>query len=163
MTQRGLFVALVVILATGRARADDRPFTIGPQPTWFLLGGVTSGGTVALADRGAFVGGEVSFARVMRGNHVGLYGDGYYDWGANGTYATGGVEAGWKLLGVDAGAALRFVDGETQVGFAARVSVGLGVFNVFVRYAQFDTMRDDHILQVGATIKLPLLTLGGLR
>jgi len=58
----GLFVALAVILATGRARADDRPFTIGPQPTWFLLGGVTSGGTVALADRGAFVGGEVSFA-----------------------------------------------------------------------------------------------------
>ena len=44
-----VLVALVVavtIAAPRIAAADDPPFTIGSQPVWFLLGGVTSGGTV---------------------------------------------------------------------------------------------------------------------
>jgi hypothetical protein len=43
---------LAVSLAPSVAHADDPPFTIGSRPAWILLGGVTTGGTVALADRG---------------------------------------------------------------------------------------------------------------
>jgi hypothetical protein len=139
---------------------DDPPFTIGSQPVWFLLGGVTSGATVALADRGGFVGGELSLARLREGKHVGIYADGFYDWGADGAYVTGGLEAGYKFLGIDGGGALRFADDDTQLGVTGRVSVGLGVFNLYVRYAFFDAMSDEHVLQVGAALKLPLATLG---
>lgn len=158
-----VIVVLVVAVtaATPRiAAADDPPFTIGSQPVWFLLGGVTSGGTVALADRGGYVGGELSIARVRRGNFFGFYADGYYDWGADGTYVTGGVELGHKFFGFDAGGALRFADGETQKGVTARITIGLGVVGLYVRYCYFDAMSDDHVLQVGAALKLPLLTLG---
>lgn len=152
---------LACVLVPGSARADeDPPFTIGAQPVWFLLGGVTTGATVALADRGAFVGGELSLARLREGRHVGVYADGYYDWGADGTYVTGGLEAGYKIVGVDAGAALRFADGDTQLGATGRLSVGVGVFNLYVRYAFFDAMTDEHVLQVGAAFKLPFATLG---
>ena len=97
------------------ACADDDPaFTIGSKPAWLLLGGVTTGGTIALADKGAFVGGELSLARLRDGNFVGVYADGYYDWGAHGTYMTGGLELGHKFVGLDGGVALRFADGDKQ-------------------------------------------------
>jgi hypothetical protein len=67
---------LAVSLAPSVAHADDPPFTIGSRPAWILLGGVTTGGTVALADRGAFVGGELSLARLREASFVGLYADG---------------------------------------------------------------------------------------
>lgn len=156
--------ALIVLslLAVPRlAAADDPPFTIGPQPLWFVLGGVTTGGTVALADRGALVGGELSVVRLRDGNYFGFYGDGYYDWGADGTYVTGGLELGHKFLGIDAGGALRRAGGETDAGFAGRVAIGIGVFSVYVRYAHFDSMTEDNVLQVGALVKLPLATFGG--
>jgi len=156
--------ALAVVLALAAvprgAEADDRPFTIGSQPVWFLLGGVTSGGTVALAERGGYVGGELSLARVRRASFFGVYADGYYDWGADGTYVTGGLEVGHKYFGLDGGGALRFVDGEVQKGVAARFTIGLGVLGIYVRYCYFDAMTDDHVLQVGAALKLPFLTLG---
>lgn len=154
-------LAVAVTVAAPRiAAADDPPFTIGSRPVWFLLGGVTSGGTVALADRGGYVGGELSLARVRRGNFLGFYADAYYDWGADGTYVTGGLEVGRKFFGLDGGPALRFADGETQKGVAARVTLGLGVFGLYVRYCYFDAMTDEHVLQVGAALKLPLMTLG---
>jgi len=162
-----LGVVVVGVLALGvaiprGAAADDRPFTIGSRPTWFLLGGVTSGGTVALADRGAYVGGELSVVRLREGNYLGFYGDGYYDWGADGTYVTGGLELGHKFLGIDGGAALRFADSDTQLGVTGRLSVSIGLFGLYARYAYFnDAMTDDHVLQVGVALKLPLLTLGG--
>ena len=152
--------AVAVASAPRIAAADDPPFTIGSQPVWFLLGGITSGGTVALADRGAYVGAELSLARVRRANIVGFYADGYYDWGADGTYVTGGLELGHKIIGVDAGGALRFADGEMQKGLTGRITLGLGVFGVYARYCYFDTMTDEHVIQVGLNLKLPLVTLG---
>ena len=126
-----------------------------------MLGGVTTGGTVALADRGALFGGELSVVRLREGNYFGFYGDGYYDWGADGTYVTGGLEAGHKFFGIDAGAALRHAGGENQKGVAGRVSIGMGVFSIYVRFAHFDAMTSDNVLQVGALIKLPFATIGG--
>ena len=158
-----LCAALLAVLAVPRiAAADDPPFTIGPQPVWFVLGGVTTGGTVALADRGALVGGELSAVRLRDGNYFGFYGDGYYDWGADGTYITGGFELGHKFLGIDGGGALRLANGETKPGATGRVVIGIGLFSVYVRYAHFfDTMTADNVLQAGLLVKLPFATIGG--
>jgi hypothetical protein len=156
-------VLALAVAAPRRAAADDRPFTIGSRPAWFLLGGVTSGGTVALADRGAFVGGELSLARLRDGNYLGFYADGYYDWGADGTYVTGGLELGRKLVGLDGGAALRLAGGEREVGVTGRLGVSVGLFGLYARYAYFTgAMADDHVLQVGVAFKLPLMTIGGM-
>ena len=163
-----LRVALLGLAALGaaapRSAAADEPapFTIGSRPAWFLLGGVTSGGTVALADRGAYVGGELSVARLRAGNYLGFYADGYYDWGADGTYVTGGLELGRKFIGVDGGAALRLAGGERDLGVTGRLSVSIGLFGLYARYAYFpNAMEDDHVLQVGVALKLPLMTIGG--
>ena len=142
--------------------ADDEPaFTIGSKPAWLLLGGVTTGGTIVLADKGALVGGELSLARLRDGNFAGFYADGYYDWGAHGTYVTGGLELGHKFVGLDGGVALRFADGDKQVGATGRVTFGLGVVGVYARYAHFwDVMTDDNVIQIGLVLKLPLWTGG---
>ena len=156
-------VIAVSIVALGErpAAAEDPPFTIGAQPAWLLLGGVTTGGTVALGDRGALVGGELSLARLRKASFAGVYVDGYYDWGAHGTYATAGLELGHKYVGVDGGVALRFDDMGTDVGATGRVTVGLGVVVVYARYAHFwDAMANEDIIQVGLTLKLPLWTSG---
>ncbi|MEO8706549.1 MAG: hypothetical protein ABI867_41370 [Kofleriaceae bacterium] len=153
--------AVIVLLAANTAHADDKAFSIGSSPAWFVLGGVTTGGTVALADRGAFVGGEVSVVRLRQSNFIGLYADGYYDWGADGTYVTGGLELGHKFVGIDGGVALRMADGETEVGATGRLTVGIGMVGLYVRYAYFDSAADDHVLQVGLALKFPLVARRG--
>lgn len=150
-------VVAATVWAPGPAVADPA-FTIGAQPRWFLLGGVTSGGTVALARRGGYVGGELSLARLREARYAGLYADAYYDFGVDRTYVTAGPELGYKVLGLDGGPAFRFGGGGTDVGVAVRLTVGLGVLGVYVRYAYFDTMTDDHVLQVGGLLKLPLVS-----
>lgn len=156
-------VALALLLAAaGVAHADDKPFTIGPQPAWILLGGVTTGGTIALADRGAFVGGELSLARLKNAHFIGLYADGYYDWGADGTYVTGGLELGHKIVGLDGGVALRFANGDRDVGVTGRLTLGLGMLGIYGRYAYFnDVMENEHVIQLGLVIKLPIATARG--
>lgn len=156
-------VAVVCALAVPARADDDPPFVIGAQPAWILLGGVTTGGTIALADRGALVGGELSIARLSNSNVVGAYADAYYDWGVDGAYITSGIELGHKFVSVDGGAALRFTDGELDVGATGRLSLGLGVFSLFGRYAYFtDTMSNEHVIQIGVLLKLPLKTFGGM-
>lgn len=135
---------------------DDPPFTIGSVPAWFLLGGVTSGGTVGVGATGGYVGAELSLARMRDSNYFGFYADGYYDFGIDGLYATGGLEAGHGFLGVDAGPAMRLANGVTDAGVAARASLSIGLFAIYVRYAYFDAMSDDHVIQVGGMLKLPL-------
>jgi hypothetical protein len=161
---RPVLALLVLLIAASPAHADDPPFTIGSTPSWLVLGGVTTGGTLILADRGAFVGGEISLARLQNASFVGLYADGYYDWGANGTYVTGGLEVGHKFLGFDGGVALRLADGDQQLGASGRLTVGLGLLGVYARYAHFwDVMKDDNVIQFGLVLKLPLWTSGGMQ
>ena len=166
MTRWWCAAALGVLSVTaGGARADDGdpPFIIGSRPAWYLMGGVMGGGTIALADRGGMVGGELSLSRLRDGRWLGLYADGYHDWGTDGTYVTAGPELGGKFVGLDGGGALRFGDGETQYGATGRLSVSAGVFAVFVRYAWFDADEDDHVLQLGAMLKFPLMSPRGGR
>lgn len=160
-----LALAFAVVLgAAPRAHADDDdpPFTIGSRPAWYGLGGVTAGGTVALADRGGFVGGELSLVRLREGRWLGLYADAFHDWGTDATYVTAGPELGWRFVGVDGGVALRRRDGDLEPGASVRLLVSAGVLGAYVRYARFDATDDEHVLQVGAMFKLPLMSpLGG--
>jgi hypothetical protein len=154
---------LVFALAIPSAHADDEPaFVIGSTPSWMLLGGVTTGGTIALGDKGALVGGELSLARLQNATFMGFYADGYYDWGANGTYVTGGIEIGHKFLGLDGGVAMRFADGDRDVGFTGRLTFGIGLFGIFGRFAHFEhAMTNDNVIQIGLVLKLPLWARGG--
>ncbi len=151
------------IAAPFAASADDQPFVIGSQPIWFLTGGVTTGGTVALDDKGAFVGGELSLTRLRDRHYFGIYTDAYYDWGPNGTYLTAGPELGFLKrgilplgVGIDGGVAVRFADG-TDVGGTGRLFITLGAgFAFFGRYIHFGTSDNEQIVSVGLTLKMPL-------
>jgi hypothetical protein len=119
---------------------------------------------VALGERGALVGGELSLARLRDGDFIGAYADAYHDWGVHGMYATAGLEFGRKLLGLDGGLALRFAGGERDVGFTGRVTLGLGVAGVYVRFAHFTgamSREGENVLQIGVVLKLPLWASGG--
>lgn len=159
----GVAAAFALLAATtAPARADDRPFSIGPRRAWFLLGGVTAGASL-YDTRAGFVGGEVSVNRLRQGTMVGVYGDAYYDFGVDGTYLTGGLELGKKVgmvgLGVDGGAALRFAYGDRNLGASGRVFASVGVLSLYARYLYLDgTERNDHVVQVGVTLKLPLVS-----
>ncbi len=146
-------------------RSDGRePFSIGAKPAWFLLGGVTTGGTLVTHDRGFYVGGELSLVRLREGRFVGLYGDGYYDFGIHRTYTTAGVELGYKLLGIDGGAAARVGGDRIEWGPTGRLFIGLGLVSLYIRYAYFPeplAVGNDHVLQIGALLKLPLFATGG--
>ncbi|MBX3154940.1 MAG: hypothetical protein KF773_02985 [Deltaproteobacteria bacterium] len=160
-----LAAALLATLAMApAARADgDPPFTIGSRARWFVLGGVTGGGTVNGDVSGRFLGGELSLARLNAGRYVGLYADAYYDFRMEGAYATGGVELGYKVVGLDGGIAQRF-DGERRTGAAARLSLSAGVVALYVRYMYFpDAVMDDHVVQIGGMFKLPLAKPWGRR
>lgn len=147
------------------ASADPRAFSIGSRPAWFVLAGVTTGATIATGDRGAFVGGELSLARLRDRTFLGIYADAYYDWGHDGTYATAGPELGVirraRLfpigIGLDGGVALRTGD-DTEVGGTARVFLTLGGgVALYGRYAQFGDADGERVIQVGITLKGPLV------
>jgi hypothetical protein len=163
---RPLVVALALVLASGSALADEprsettasaRPYSIGAQPAWFVLAGLTTGGTVGIDDKGGFVGGELSVVRLDRGVFVGLYADGYYDFGVDAPMVTAGPELGYSLFALDGGVAYRRRDDSDDLGVTARITLGLGMFGIFGRYAYFDDVADnEHVIQVGALLKLPL-------
>ena len=45
-----------------------------------------------------------------------------------------------------------------------RLAVGLGVASLYGRYMHFsDAMSDEHVIQIGLLLKLPLKTFGGRR
>lgn len=148
--------------ATGEAL--PQPFRIGPQAAWYLLGGLSSGYT-AMGDTGGYLGGEISLSRLKEAKSVGLYADAYYDFGANGTYVSGGPELSWKVVALDGGVAARFADDTTDVGATGRLCVGVGLFSLCGRYSRFfGADAHEDVLQFGALLKLPLISpFGGYR
>ena len=166
MKLRALAV-VCVLLATGvvHAEEENKPaFSIGSKPAWFLNGGVTTGGTIVTHDRGYYLGGELSLVRLHRGSFTGLYGDGYYDFGASRTYSTAGIELGHKFLGIDGGGAVRIGGNHLEWGPTGRVFVTLGILAIYARYAYFyepERAGNDHVIQVGALVKLPFAAWGG--
>ncbi len=150
--------------ASSRGGEEPRGFTIGATPAWFLTGGVTSGGTIVAHERGGYVGGEVSFVRLNEGRFVGLYGDLYADLGAHRSYATSGVELGYKFFGIDGGAATRFGGDRVELGPTGRVFLTVGILSIYGRYAYFPdaiASGNEHVVQIGGLFKLPFAAWGG--
>lgn len=154
----------VIAVAAGPARAEPRGFTIGGRPVWFVTGGVTAGGTVAGAPRGALVGGELGLVRIRDRQVAGLYLDGGYDFGVDAALVTAGPELGIirrsptmpLALGVDGGAAIRFGD-DGGLGATGRVFLTVaGAVSLYGRYLFIDGDADRHAVQVGLTLKFPL-------
>ena len=159
-------LVLLVLLAATPARADgeSQGFSIGSKPAYFVSGGLTTGASIVAHDRGYYLGGEVSFVRLHRGSFMGVYGDGYYDFGASRTYSTAGVELGYKFLGLDGGAAARFGDDKVAFGPTGRIFVTVGILSIYGRYTYFyEPMRadNDHVVQIGALLKFPFAAWGG--
>ncbi|MFT3697084.1 MAG: hypothetical protein QM831_28335 [Kofleriaceae bacterium] len=158
--------ALIAVAHPAHAGDDDPPFVIGSTPSWSMLAGLTTGGSFGVGDNGgngALVGGEVSLAVLRDKEFAGIYGDAFYDWGAGAPTITAGPELGYFLTGLDGGIALRFGD-KTDVGLAARLTVGLGAVGVYVRYMHFfDVMEEENVVQAGLVLKLPVWTRGGTR
>lgn len=164
LTLAAVAVAALLAARPGAAAADDAGFSIGARPAWFVTAGATGGGTVAVDARGGFVGGELSLVRVVERRFVGLYADAYYDFGVDGTYVTAGPELGLirrsrtlpLALGIDGGGVLRVAD-DTAYGVTGRVFVTVeGSLSIFGRYAFVDADEDDHVVQVGVTLKFPI-------
>ena len=158
-------MALATALTTGAARAEPRGFAIGSRPVWFVTGGITTGGTVARAERGPLVGGELSLARVRDRHVLGAYVDAYRDFGVDGTMITAGPELALVrrsltlplAVGVDGGGAARLGD-DAGLGATGRVFVTVaGALSVYGRYVFIDGAADRHAVQVGVTLKFPLL------
>ena len=141
-----------------------RAFTLGQQPAWYLLAGLTTGGTAVARDRGGYLGGEASIVRLSRGpSFSGFYADAYHDLGAGRTYVTSGIEGGAKYLGIDGGLATRFGGDRPEWGATARIFASIGLVSVYGRYAYFaDALgRDDeHVVQVGVLVKFPFRVWG---
>ena len=159
-----LLAALVVAPGVAQASEEPQPFTIGPKPVWYALAGVTGGGSLVAHDRGGYAGGEASLLRLSTGGRFfGFYGDGYRDFGAERTYATAGLELGYKLLGVEAGGASRWGGGRPEWGAAGRLFVTLGALSVYGRYLYFAgslSSNNAHVVQVGALLKVPIAVWG---
>jgi hypothetical protein len=160
-----LAVTVTVAAALGGSARAEPPFTIGARPVWFVTAGGTAGATVATGDRGAFVGGELSVARILENRFAGLYADAYYDFGGDATYVTLGPELGLirrsrttpLSFGIDGGGVLRRAGGDNAYGATGRVFIGVaGSFAIFGRYAYVDDAMDRHVFQVGITLKFPL-------
>ncbi len=162
---RHLALSFAVIAAAAvPARAEPRGFTIGARPVWFVTGGVTTGGTVALADRGALIGGELGLVRIRDRQVVGVYVDRLYDFGVDAALVTAGPELAIirrspsmpLALGVDGGGALRFGD-DGGLGATGRVFLTVaGAVSLYGRYVFIDGDADRHAAQVGLTLKFPL-------
>lgn len=163
MRHLALSIAVIAVAAVP-ARAEPRGFTIGARPVWFATGGVTAGGTVAGAPRGAFVGGELGLVRIRDRQVAGIYVDGAYDFGVDAALVTAGPELAIirrsptmpLALGVDGGGALRLGD-DGGIGATGRVFLTVaGALSLYGRYLFIDGDADRHAVQVGVTLKFPL-------
>lgn len=144
---------LAALLLAAPALADDDPISIGTEAGWQLLGGVTGGGSFGDLGGSGFVGGELSLNRLSRGAWMGLYTDGFFEFGQSVGYTTAGMQFGYRFLGVDGGIAFRGGDDEPPIGYAVRGMLALAMFDLYGRVFIFD---DQIQTQIGVLLKLPL-------
>ena len=147
-----LATLLAGALASSPALADDAPYTIGTDPGWQLLGGLTGGGSFGDIGGSGYLGAELSLNRLSKGVWFGLYGDGFYEFGHEAFYTTGGLQLGYMILGIDGGVAFRTGDEDPSLGFAGRLLLALGLLDLYGRALVFE---DDIQWQVGLMFKLP--------
>lgn len=134
-----------------------------------MLPGVTLGGSVfhqELDSPGFILGGEVSVARLLEvpglfsGEPVLIYGgyvDALYDFGANAMRMSLGPEAFYFFVGLDGGYLMQIQDGRTGHGVTGRLLLSFIVPHLFVRVGKTWGELEDFNVEVGITIKVPLV------
>ena len=164
-----LWTAALLLLASASAASaqeastqteregDGEAFAFGNSAEFFLLGGLTGGGSFGSA-AGGYAGGELSGVWLKEGLWGGFYADTVYDFGRGSTAITVGPEFGLAVLGFDGGVGFRFgEEDEAELGYQGRGMVTLGNFAIYGRYGFWPDSDDaKHIGQVGVLLKMPL-------
>lgn len=143
---------LAGLLISSPALADDAPYHVGTDAGWQLMGGLTTGGSFGDLGGSGYLGAELSLNRLSKGVWFGLYGDGFYEFGHEAFYTTGGLQLGYTVLGLDGGVAYRTGGADPALGFTGRLLLALGLFDLYGRALFFD---EDIQWQVGLMLKFP--------
>jgi len=166
MRSARLAAAALVVAATAlvasppAARAD-----VGPDSEWYLLPGVNVGAAIEEAVAELVLGGEVSAARLFRhGPWYGAYADGLHDFRRDTTRLSLGVEAGYRLIGLDLGPVVELGGDQTRSGLRFRVVLTGAWLTVYggpvIRLG--DVGDEGRVTgEIGALIKVPLPLQGG--
>lgn len=142
------------------ARAD-----VGPDSEWYLLPGVNAGATIEEGVAEFQLGAEVSAARLFRhGAWYGGYADGLRDFRRDTTRLSLGVEAGYRLIGLDLGPVVELGGDQTRYGLRGRVVLtGAWVTVYGGPVVRFGDVGDEGRVngEVGVLVKIPLPLQGG--
>jgi len=150
-------LACVAVLSSPRAVAAE----IGPADTWFVMPGPTVG--LSRNDtEGLILGGELSLVHLDHGTWMGGYVDMARDFGLGAMRVSLGAEAGFSLVGLDAGALLEYADDHYTPGIRLRVLAGGGWMTLYVgpllRFGSKDSLTAGAhrvSLEAGFLFKLP--------
>jgi hypothetical protein len=148
-----------VLMAAPAARAD-----VGPDSEWYLLSGINVGTAIEDAVAELLLGAEVSAARLFRhGAWYGAYVDGVRDFRRDANRLSLGIEAGFRLVGIDLGPVME-LDDQTRMGLRARAVLTGAWFTVYGGpVIRFGDLGDQGRLtgEVGFLFKFPLPLQGG--
>ncbi len=157
-----LCAAIFAVVTAHDLRAED-----APSPGWFIPVGANLGLALTLpdADPSFIAGAEISAAYLFNSAWAGFYLDTLYDTGPDTLRASAGVEAGWFILGAEAGYVASFSTDADQnqnpahgLRFGALLGGGLG--SGYTRWSFFpnpNTSDPAHILEIGVLIKWPFM------
>lgn len=148
-----VLIAGLLALAAPDASAEEPVYSFGPQTGWQATLGPTLGSTVGSDDNGFFVGGEVSLTRIREGIWWGLYSDATHTFADGSALVTAGPTLGWGLIGLDAGFAVRNLDG-LEEGVTVRGLLTFGLLGAYGRWVHLPG-PDDSFGQLGVYLKLP--------
>jgi hypothetical protein len=162
-----VWVAVLCVVTAQDLRAED-----APSPGWFIPVGVNLGLALTLpdADPSFIAGAEASAAYLFNSTWAGFYLDALYDTEPTTTpaavRASAGVEAGWFILGAEAGYVASFhpntdLDPAHGLRLGALLSGGLG--SGYTRWSFFPSpagVDPVHILEIGVLIKWPFMVSG---
>lgn len=165
--RRPLLVAAAVAAGAAALSAQPAPARadVGPDAEWFLLPGINAGAAIEEAVAEFLLGAEVSAARLFRkGAWYGVYADGVHDFRRDTTRLSLGVEAGFRLIGLDLGPMMELGGAETRRGLRFRVVLTGAYVTVYggpaIRLGDVDD--EGRVTgEIGLLVKFPIPLQGG--
>jgi hypothetical protein len=141
---------------------DDQPSSVSdsltPPASWYLPAGISIGsGLHPELGPSLLMGAELSVARLSSSwLWYGLYAEGLYDLGTKSWRPGGGLELGYRYIGLDAGYLVSLAAGERmRHGLSVRPMVTTGLITVYGRLGLLVTDGTDTYGEIGALIKYP--------
>jgi hypothetical protein len=163
--RRGLLLAAVLLAAALAMRPRAAHAQVGPDSEWYLLPGVNVGAVIEDAVGDLMLGAEVSAARLFRhGAWYGVYSDGVRDFRRDTTRLSLGIEAGYRMIGLDLGPVMELGGDETRTGLRFRLAITGAWLTAYggpvIRFG--DAGDQDRVTgEIGLLIKIPLPLQGG--